>query len=205
MIAWAFSFVFPMLLVLVLAQAAAARLGANLRSGRTALALAVFSLACVAAPVFPPVGLPLARVLAGSGLSASIPLLALVFSSVWEGFSGTRLLDDRATRASRVFGLACGLLLYPMAMGLGVADPYSLGWEFSPLWPAMWAVAAALIWKGNTFGLVLAACPLAREAGLLESPNLWDYLVDPFYVLASAVGLGSAALRRSREATPAHP
>jgi len=92
---------------------------------------------------------------------------------------------------------ALGLLLYPMALGLGSWDPYQNG--YAPTWLAV-LVAAGLLWcwlKGNTLGLLMLS--LASLGFLLEikpSVNFWDYLCDPFIVVycwVRALRLGFAS------------
>jgi hypothetical protein len=82
-----------------------------------------------------------------------------------------------------------GLGFYPLALGLAPVDPYRLGWQ--PLWmllilagltPVLWRWAPVLL-------VILGVDVLAFALGLLESRNLWDYLLDPllfFYALGSS-------------------
>ena len=77
-----------------------------------------------------------------------------------------------------------------MALGLGRFDPYELGWSFSWLFVLVMITTGVLIFIKNRFGVVLVACIFAYDLRLLESPNLWDYLVDPFLVLISGIVLG---------------
>lgn len=198
MIAHIFAFVGFFLAVLALAQGAAARLRFDLRSRKVAVALAFASFTCVTVPL--PGGTSLGSFLYGAGVNLSVPSVAALLSLVWEGFTGRTFLGEHERGALKVWGASLGLVLYPMAMGLGPYDPYEMGWEFSALFVVMWGFSAWLIWKGNHFGVVLALCPLARELGLLESPNLWDYAVDPFYVLASCAALVASGVRAFRSA-----
>ncbi|MCP3849914.1 MAG: hypothetical protein GY694_06715 [Gammaproteobacteria bacterium] len=81
-----------------------------------------------------------------------------------------------------------GLIFYPMALGLGTIDSYS--WGFLTTSPHLLSsllfaalISSLLFWafaKGNTLlltSLVLAL--LSFQLGLLESKNIWDYLIDP--------------------------
>ena len=72
-----------------------------------------------------------------------------------------------------------------MALGLGGFDPYEWGWPFSPLFIAVGALTAWLMWRQNRFGVVLLIAALAFQLELLESSNYWDYLLDPIYSLVS--------------------
>lgn len=107
----------------------------------------------------------------------------VMLAAVIRRTGGPTLLD--AVDRRRLWWLAAfgGLLLYPMTGGLTVFDPYAFGYQ--PLWlivlllPIMlWlaAVRSRLFW-------LLALAVLAFDWHLLESPNLWDYLLDFWLVL----------------------
>ncbi len=70
-------------------------------------------------------------------------------------------------------------LLYPLTLGLTLWDPYALGYR--PRVLLLVAAALVIAWWRRRRGaaLVLAAGVAAFGAGLMESTNLWDYLVDP--------------------------
>ena len=79
-----------------------------------------------------------------------------------------------------------------MALGLGSFDPYRLGFVPSGLLAALFVVAV-LAWLRQFYVLLL--CILVAVSShaleLMESPNLWDYLVDPWVVVASIYDLRS--------------
>ena len=57
-----------------------------------------------------------------------------------------------------------------------------------PLLAALAVPALLLWWRGNPLWLWLLAIDLAAwAAGLLESPNLWDTLLDPLLAIACLV------------------
>jgi hypothetical protein len=66
-------------------------------------------------------------------------------------------------------------------------------------------VTATLIVTGNRFGLVLGLGVLAFDLRLLESQNLWDYLVDPVFALVSLIALARGAVRRVARLRPGLP
>ena len=187
MTTWAFSFVFPFLLVTALLQGVAAWCGKDLRGRGPALACALIAAAVVVIPVKE---LPLARWLISFNANFSIPLTALLFSGVVKRSFGIRLLDETSLVTCWGFSLIAGAALYPMALGLGRWDPYSAGWGFSWLFVLMFFLTGILLFMKNRFAVVLIAAILAYNFRLLESTNLWDYLVDPFLVVASCIGLG---------------
>ena len=86
-------------------------------------------------------------------------------------------------------------LFYAMALGLGDFDPYRLGYQ-PILLLALLAVPALLLWsRGRALWLwLLAVDLLAFAAGLLESTNFWDYLIDPLLAAACVI----LALRNCR-------
>lgn len=90
-----------------------------------------------------------------------------------------------------------GIFFYPAALGLGPVDPYAWGFLNSehglvePL--AFLTILACLMWfafrqKHTVMLVCLALSALAYQLGMLESRNIWDYLLDPvifFYALLS--------------------
>lgn len=119
----------------------------------------------------------------------SIPLIALLLSFVLKNVFQFNILDMSAMQTCRFFSLFSGVILYPMALGIGTFDPYCAGWHFSWLFVILLCVTLLLLFFKNRFSVVLLATILAYDLQLLESGNLWDYLVDPILVLAAIVGL----------------
>jgi len=190
---FAFSFLFPWLLALLMIQCVAVKVKKPPHGWRLTTILAIISGIIAFLPVR---GLPLARWLIGIQANFSFPLIAVVFNKAWEHASGSRLLDRQASMASWVFGLFSGLVLYPMALGLGGFDPYAFGWGFSWLFVSLAILTIALLLIKNRFAAVLMACILGYDLNLLESQNLWDYVVDPFFVLFSFAALSTWLIRR---------
>jgi len=190
---FAFSFLFPWLLALLMIQCVAVKVKKPPHGWRLTTILAVISGIIAFLPVG---GLPLARWLVGINANFSFPLVAVVFNKAWEHASGSRLFDRQASMASWVFGLYSGLVLYPMALGLGGFDPYAFGWGFSWLFIILAMVTIAFLLIKNRFAAVLMACILGYDLNLLESQNLWDYVVDPFFVLFSFAALSNWLIRR---------
>ncbi len=81
-----------------------------------------------------------------------------------------------------LFGLAAitGALFYPFALGLTYFDPYSWGFG-SYLMVTVLSIMALLAWQCRWYfsGLAISMALLGWCVGLLESRNLWDYLIDP--------------------------
>lgn len=181
-----FSFVFPFLLIMALCQKVMMLWGKHPTGWMPTMILASASSAMVILPIG---GLPLGRWLVSLYPNPSIPLTALLLSFVLKNTIQLNLLDIRAIQTCRVFSLLAGVILYPMALGAGSFDPYCAGWHFSWLFVILLCVTLSLLFFRNRFSVVLLATILAYDLHLLESSNLWDYLVDPILVLVAIVGL----------------
>jgi hypothetical protein len=119
------------------------------------------------------------------GVTDDPAITTWVWFSAWllAKASGGRvqIAGDRNQLVWIVSGL--GLLLYPMALGLGAWDPYRDG--YSPSWLlGVLGVLIAWCWaRRNHLGLLLfAVALLGFVIDLKPSTNLWDYLLDPFIV-----------------------
>lgn len=145
--------------------------------------------------VFPVGGLPLGRWFTGLCANFSLPLLALIAAVIARRVFRVELLGKGGTRDAMWFGAVAGVMLYPMALGLGPVDPYALGWSFGWLFAATGTLTAICLWRGNRFGAVLLSAIAAYHLHLLESDNYWDYLVDPVYFLISLALAVRAGLR----------
>ena len=98
------------------------------------------------------------------------------------------------------FIVAIAALLYPMALGLGDVDPYRLGYQPWVLVAVLGAAAVAAWWRGQPLYLwLLAVDLLAFAAGLQESTNFWDYVLDPLLTLAMIVLLIRKAIDAKRK------
>jgi len=115
----------------------------------------------------------------------SIPLTALLFSRTVKHSFKIVLLDSKSLHACRLLSLLAGVALYPMALGAGPFDPYSAGWHFSWLFVIFLLITLGLLFFKNRFSIVLLATILAYNLHLLETGNLWDYLIDPVLVFIS--------------------
>jgi hypothetical protein len=184
MVTHAFSFLFPVLSVTWGVQWLLEHFAKRWSPGTRAFFALVTALICVAIPLE---GLPLARWLTSVNANFSIPLTALVFDRIWERSVGYPLMDEKARKAAGLFGLGAGVLLYPMALGLGGFDPYGLGFGSAWLLLPLLLITLFLLHGRNRFGAVLVASVLAYNLRLLESSNLWDYLLDPLFVVSAAI------------------
>jgi 4-amino-4-deoxy-L-arabinose transferase-like glycosyltransferase len=142
-------------------------------------------------------GIPLGGYLRGILGDLSVTSMLLLGASVL-GACGRSLLDPKARTALYGWAVAAGLVLYPMTLGLTRWDPYALGFQ-----PRVLVLMVAVIviglwcWRRRGAALVLTAGVAAFDLSILESRNLWDYLLDP-WLFAWAVGSLVAGSRVGR-------
>jgi hypothetical protein len=174
----------PWLVLTLCGQSVAARLALKLRGWQILLLSGAIAALVLLLPIG---GLSIANRIAGVSANFSIPFMGLLAVSAWEGAVARRIFTDWDWRMGWRFGAIGGVVLYPMALGLGSIDPYEWGWEFSPLFVVMGVLTGWLFWKGHRFGLLLLIAAAAFHLRLLESPNYWDYLIDPVYFVVGVI------------------
>jgi hypothetical protein len=136
----------------------------------------------------PGTDIPMAGYLRGVTGDLSITLLALSVWSLCHCLFGIASLGKREmTPLLAVIG-AAALVLYPTALGWGNWDSYRLGWGSWWLLSVLLALSVVSAWLGlRVLPAMVALALLAWSLGLMESGNLWDYLLDPWL---SAFALG---------------
>lgn len=185
MIVTGFSFLFPFLLMMVLLQIGSRWLRLKTVGWCPTL---IFLLISVCIVFFPLKGLPLGRWLFSFNANFSITLTALLFCRVLQNGLDIQLFRPTDFQATWIFSAIAGLILYPMALGVGPVDPYAAGWGFSWLSVTVLVVTIVLVaFLKNRFAVVLLFAVLAWNLHLLESRNLWDYLIDPFVTICSLI------------------
>jgi len=123
------------------------------------------------------------------GLSMELPIAAYVrgvtgdLSIVSMLLLWSALLPSSKSIPS-VFKISLALIaaiFYPLALGLGMLDPYVWGYG-SPVFLAIVLVFAAICGLANwSKGLwIIGIAIIAWTFHWHESTNLWDYLLDPF-------------------------
>lgn len=134
----------------------------------------------------------------------SISTLALLALALVRSFSGRALVADQDRHAMLKAVLIAAILFYPLALGLGMFDPYRLG--YGNLW-FMTALLGLAVWSGLRYSMLLALCVAlavaAWSADWYESPNLWDYLLDPWlavYALGVQLKTGLSRWRGNKHA-----
>ncbi len=129
----------------------------------------------------------------------SVPASVLLTLALVRSLSGRTLVEE-ANRHAMLKAVAIGaVLFYPFALGVGMFDPYRLG--YGSLW-LMVALLGLAVWSSLRYSTFLAMCIAAAvaawSAGWYESPNLWDYLLDPWLAIYAFAAQGKLLLARWR-------
>ena len=160
-------------------------------------------MACSAVMLMKVGGIPLAGYVRAASGDLSITTLILLVGLLWRHLSGKDMLSDKDRAAALAFIALGGLLLYPMTLGMTPFDPYRLGFASRPMCLVLLALA---VWGGivrRGAAVIIPVAVLAFNLQVLESSNLWDYLIDPWvtayawgWVLVQPGAATQAALRR---------
>jgi hypothetical protein len=149
-------------------------------------------------------GVSLAGFVRGMTGDLSIATLVLLVLALVRSFSNRVPVADQNRHAMLQVILVAAVLFYPLVLGLGMFDPYRLG--YGNLW-FMLALLGLAVWSSLRHSTLLALCiALAVAAwgvGWYESPNLWDYLLDPWlaaYAFAVLAKIWLARLIRRKNA-----
>jgi hypothetical protein len=168
----------------------------GLTPGRRAFVLA--GVAVVALTPFG--GLSPAGYLRGLTGDLSITTLALLLRVLCGHVFRSAPVEEKDQVVLQVLVAVAGLVLYPLALGIGTFDPYRLGYASPWLMGTLLLVVLTTWLRGlhlATWCIALAA--LAYSVGWYESNNLWDYLLDP---LVATYGLSALVRRAARRRSP---
>ncbi len=142
------------------------------------------------------------------GLGMELPLVAYVRGVVGDLSIVTILLlwtsllpkNKPAPFAFKFAVALMAIIFYPLALGLGMMDPYAWGYGSIAFFIAVlfFALVCGLAnWSKGVW--IIAISILAWAGHWHESANLWDYLLDPFLAIWALTGLIAALYRRRRD------
>lgn len=133
--------------------------------------------------------LPIAATIRGFTSDLSISLVGLACLYLCHGLSGLsgfRELAKRERSALFIAVAASALFLYPIALGWGDWDAYRPGWGSAGMWAGLLLVSAACWVAGlRLLPMLIALALLSWTFHLMESTNLWDYLLDPWLAIGA--------------------
>ncbi|MBU3551454.1 hypothetical protein [Polynucleobacter sp. MWH-Berg-3C6] len=137
--------------------------------------------------------LPLAAYVRGVVGDLSVVTMLLLWASL--------LLTGKPAPLAFKFAIALiAICFYPLALGLGMIDPYAWGYGSIAFFIAVlfFALVCGLAnWSKGVW--IIAIAILAWAAHWHESTNLWDYLLDPFLAIWALAGFIVALYRRRRD------
>lgn len=113
----------------------------------------------------------------------------IIFSNILTQRLFNITLVDDATKKTLLPGvILVGIVFYPLALGMSAFDPYQLG--YSPaLMSALLCLTSIVAWfkSVRSLAVILLMPILAFNLHMLESFNLWDYLLDPIVFVYAVV------------------
>jgi len=142
------------------------------------------------------------------GMSLELPLSAYVRGVTGELSIVTMLLLWGSVLPSPKktplgFKVPVGLIaivFYPLALGLGMLDPYAWGYGSIGLLTATIFFAIVCGLTGWTKGVwILSFAIIAWAAHWHESTNLWDYFLDPFLAIWALLAISNSIYQKRRE------
>jgi hypothetical protein len=137
--------------------------------------------------------LPLSAYVRGVTGELSIVTMLLLWSSILPAAKKTPL-------GFKVSVALIAIVFYPLALGLGMLDPYAWGYGSIGLLIAIIFFAIVCGLAGWTQGVwILSFAIIAWAAHWHESANLWDYLLDPFLAIWTLLAIPNAIYQKRRE------
>jgi len=124
------------------------------------------------------------------GVTGDLSITSLVLLSMVIVKRVFSLLTSSGFQIKAVYALVVpvGLIFYPMALGLGSYDPYSLGFGSTGFLASVFALAIIAWFRAYTLiSLCLALAVGAYTVDWYASSNLWDYLMDPLLVIYGVI------------------
>ena len=138
-------------------------------------------------------GLPLLAY--ARGVVSDFSVTSVLLSVLWIGQRMDVMPALRQAEKQMAYAILAltAAVLYPTALGWGDWDAYRLGWGSPSLVMGLSLLALSCFWMGlRLLPLLIAAAVMTWSLGILESGNLWDYLIDP-WIACVAIGVALRA------------
>lgn len=125
--------------------------------------------------------LPLAGYVRGATGDLSITTIVLLWGAILRPWIKC---ESQPHTALQILVALVAVVFYPLALGVGMADPYRIGYG-EPLFVLALLAIALFAWfrKYSQITWCIALALSAWVIGWYESGNLWDYLIDPFVAI----------------------
>ena len=129
------------------------------------------------------------------GVTGDLSIISMLL--LWSSLLPSSKLNTIAFKLLIAF---VAIAFYPLALGLGMLDPYGWGYGSMGLLIAVLIIAAICSLAGWNKGLwMIAIAIVAWTFHWHESTNLWDYLLDPFLAIWAIWSSGYALHVRRRK------
>ncbi len=143
--------------------------------------------------------LPLLAYVRGISSDLSMTLVALVCLGLYQRLFTMPAEARRERMALSGAVVLAAALLYPVALGWGDWDAYRLGWGSFGMLGVLLALSLVFWAKGlRLLPALVGLGLLAWTLGLMESSNLWDYLMDPWLAIAAMIQCTKAGVQSLR-------
>lgn len=149
---------------------------------------------------FPISGLTFSQLLRSAVGDLSVLTLVIFTNILAQSLFNHNFLKSTSHNSLLLWVTLSGVAFYPLALGVSQFDPYRLGYA-----PVLMSVILCMIsiysWLGAKRDLaVIILIPLiAFNLHLLESDNLWDYLMDPILFIYAVIHQISSIFQRPRK------
>ncbi|MDQ6976723.1 MAG: hypothetical protein Q9M75_01285 [Ghiorsea sp.] len=111
----------------------------------------------------------------------SITSLLMLLAAVYAQLLGKTLIPSKERKLIFRSIALLGVGFYPLALGIGQVDPYAWGYANPYMLGVLLGFSLLMFLRQfYVIATILLAVVLAWNVGLLQSVNLWDYLLDPF-------------------------
>ncbi|MEK6561220.1 MAG: hypothetical protein AABZ07_05750, partial [Nitrospirota bacterium] len=117
-------------------------------------------------------------------ITSVILLLSFLVKNISNNISNNRQVPSGREKSAILYSVAvAGLILYPTSLGFVPVDLYRLGYHPRFLLVLILCLTILAWMVSLRFAAMLPVIAvIAFNLNILESENLWDYLVDPFIV-----------------------
>ena len=144
--------------------------------------------------------LPLLAYVRGVSSDLSVTLVALACLGLGQRLFGMPAVVRRERMALNTAIAVAAALLYPLALGWGDWDAYRLGWGSFGMLGALLALSMVCwVMDLRLLPALVGLGLLAWTLGLMESTNLWDYLMDPWLAIAAMIQCTKAGVLGLRD------
>lgn len=158
-----------------------AKLYRDKKSITTLIAIASIAAVVINVPFF---GHSTVEFLRGVYSDPSITSVVFLLILMLQRAAGLQLFKTNELFIASTVILGVAAVFYPMSLGVSATDLYAIGYHEK--WFKGLVLGISLLCAVNYFyvtALTLALGVLAFELRLLESTNLWDYVIDPIITL----------------------